>query len=138
MTSTAVSLLDLYPTLLDLADLPANTANEGGSLRAVVEGNSEASGHVAITSYGHGNHAIRDDRYRYIRFADGTEELYDHEADPDEWQNLAGTSEYYEIKQGLAQHLPKTEAPFSKVHNGKATNAYFEELYEESGAAVRK
>jgi hypothetical protein len=42
------------------------------------------------------------------------------------------------VKQGLAQHLPKTAAPFSKVHNGRATNAYFEELYERSGAPVRK
>jgi arylsulfatase A-like enzyme len=138
VTSTAVSLLDLYPTLLDLADLPANIANEGGSLKALVEGSSAVSGHVAITSYGHGNHAIRDDRYRYIRFSDGTEELYDHQDDPDEWHNLASNGEYDEVKQQLARHLPKNQAPFSTVHNGKATNAYFEKLYEESGAPVRK
>jgi len=138
ISNTAASLLDLYPTLLDLADLPPNTANEGTSLKAVVEGKPEDSGRVAITSYGHGNHAIRDERYRYIRFSDGTEELYDHEEDPDEWKNLAEDSEYNDIKQQLAQHLPKTQAPFSTVHNGKATNAYFEELYERSGAPVRK
>ncbi len=138
VTNATASLLDLYPTLLDLADLPANTVNEGRSLKAIVEGSGKASGRVAITSYGHGNHAIRDDRYRYIRFTDGTEEFYDHESDPDEWENLAGDSEYDAVKQGLAQHLPKSEAPFSTVHNGKATNAYFEELYKESGAPVRK
>ena len=138
VTSVAASLLDLYPTLLDLADLPGNATNEGTSLKAVVEGANDNSGRVAITSYGHGNHAIRDDRYRYIHFTDGTEELYDHENDPDEWVNLADNSEYDAIKQRLAQHLPKTAAPFSKVHNGRATNAYFEELYERSGAPVRK
>jgi len=138
VTTTAASLLDLYPTLLDLADLPRNAANEGTSLKAVIEGANDDSGRVAITSYGHGNHAIRDDRYRYIQFTDGTEELYDHDHDPDEWTNLADNSEYDDVKQQLARHLPKSQAPFSKVHNGKATNAYFEELYEQSGAPVRK
>ncbi len=138
VTGTTVSLLDLYPTLIDLAGLPANDANEGVSLRALVDGSGEAPDHVAITSYGHGNHAIRDERYRYIRFTDGSEELYDHQNDPDEWVNLASNSEYDDVKKGLAQHLPKVDAPFSKVHNGKATNDYFAELYEEAGAPVRR
>ena len=138
VTHTPASLLDLYPTLLDLAGLPAYAENEGGSLKALVENGAEESGRAAVTSYGHGNHAIRDERYRYIRFTDGTEELYDHQTDPDEWVNLAGNSEYDEIKARLAQHLPKKQAPFSKVHSGKATNDYFAELYEKSGAPVRK
>jgi len=138
VTHSAVSLLDLYPTLVDLAGLPAYDANEGGSLKPLIEGNAETSGHVAMTSYGYRNHAIRDDRYRYIHFADGSEELYDHQNDPNEWVNLAGNSEYDEVRQALAQHLPKTQAAFSKVHGGKATNDYFAELYEESGAPVRR
>ena len=139
VTNTTVSLLDLYPTLIDLAGLPANDANEGVSLRALVEGSGEAPDHVAITTYGHANHAIRDDRYRYIRFTDGSEELYDHQNDPDEWVNLASNTEYDDVKQGLAQHVPKVDAPFSKVHNGKATNDYFAELFEEAGlSSVRK
>jgi arylsulfatase A-like enzyme len=138
VTHTPASLLDLYPTLLDLANLPANAANEGASLKPVIEGSAEDSGRVAITSYGHGNHAIRGERYRYIRFSDGTEELYDHDSDPDEWKNLAGDSEYDEIRARLAQHLPRTEAPFSKVHNGRPTNEYFAELYETSGARGRE
>ena len=91
-----------------------------------------------MTSYGHGNHAIRDDRYRYIHFTDGSEELYDHQNDPNEWVNLADNSEYDEVKRRLAEHLPEVNAPFSKVHNGKATNDYFAELYEKAGAPVRK
>ncbi len=138
VTNATASLLDLYPTLIDLAGLPANDANEGLSLRAVVEGSGDTPDHVAITSYGHGNHAIRDDRYRYIHFTDGTEELYDHENDPDEWVNLAANSEYDEVKQRLAQYLPKVIAPFSKVHNGKATNDYFAELFEEAGLPVER
>ena len=138
VSTTAASLLDLYPTLLDLADLPANPGNEGSSLRAVIEGEEDNSRRVAITSYGHGNHAVRDERFRYVRFSDGTEELYDHLNDPDEWVNLAANSEYNEVKMLLSRRLPKTQAAFSKVHNGKATNDYFAELYEESGAPVRR
>jgi len=52
--------------------------------------------------------------------------------------NLASNSEYDDVKKGLAQHLPKVDAPFSKVHNGKATNDYFAKLYEEAGAPVRR
>ena len=93
VTGTAASLLDLYPTLIDLAGLPANADNEGESLKSLLDGSTQASGHVAITSYGCANHAIRDERYRYIHFADGSEELYDHQTDPNEWVNLAGNSD---------------------------------------------
>jgi arylsulfatase A-like enzyme len=134
MTHSAVSLLDLYPTLVDLAGLPPYPANEGVSLKPLIDGSEETSGHVAMTSYGYNNHAIRDDRYRYIRFADGSEELYDHRDDPNEWVNLAGNSDYDEIKQQLAQHLPAVSAPFSKVSSSnKPTNDHFAEMYEAAG-----
>jgi arylsulfatase A-like enzyme len=139
VTQTTVSLLDLYPTLLDLTGLPAYAENEGESLKAVLDGSSETSGRVAITSYGFGNHAIRDERYRYIYFVDGSEELYDHQEDPNEWTNLAGNSEYDEIKQRLAQYLPKHNAPLSPVQGGqRAVNDYFAEMYEEAGLKVRR
>ena len=77
VSNSPVSLLDLYPTLLDLAGLPANSTNEGESLKLLVEGAAETSGHVAITSYGFNNHAIRDERYRYIHYIDGSEEMYE-------------------------------------------------------------
>ena len=73
VTPATASLLDIYPTLLDLTGLPPYEANEGRSLKAVVNGESETSQHVAITSYGFNNHAVRGERYRYIRFADGSE-----------------------------------------------------------------
>ncbi len=138
VTGATVSLLDLYPTLIDLAGLPANDANEGVSLRALVEGSGEAPDHVAITTYGHANHAIRDDRYRYIRFTDGSEELYDHQNDPDEWVNLAANSEYDDVKQRLGQHLPKVDAPFSKVHSRSAVNDYFAEMLTKAGIKVKE
>jgi hypothetical protein len=53
------------------------------------------------------NHAVRSERYRYIRYSDGTEELYDHETDPLEWTNLAGDPKYEKVKEELARFLPQ-------------------------------
>ena len=64
---------------------------------------------VAICSHGRGNHAAVDAQWRYIRYADGSEELYDHRADPNEWTNRAAEPGLAEIKQRLAGHLPKIE-----------------------------
>ena len=138
VTAATVSLLDLYPTLLDLAGLPANDANEGVSLKAAIDGTGEVPEHVAISTYGYANHAVRDERYRYIYFNNGSEELYDHQADPDEWVNLASNPEYDEVKQRLRQHLPAVNEPFSEVHNGRAVNDFFAEIYEEAGLDPRR
>jgi len=139
VTGATASLLDLYPTLLDLAGLPPYEANEGTSLKPLLEGTDEAPEHVAITSYGFGNHAIRDERYRYVYFVDGSEELYDHEVDPNEWHNLADDPDYTEIKQQLAKHLPAVNAPLSPVQDGnRAINEHFAEMYEKAGFKVRQ
>ncbi len=65
----------------------------------------------ALTTYLRGNHAVRDDRWRYIRYADGGEELYDHRTDPNEWTNLAGDPRYSRVKARLARWLPQRDAP---------------------------
>jgi hypothetical protein len=62
----------------------------------------------AITTYGQNNHAVRSERWRYIRYHDGAEELYDHERDPNEWENLAADTRYDEIKREHAKWLPAT------------------------------
>ena len=59
---------------------------------------------------GRGNHAIRSNRWRYIRYKDGTEELYDHENDPWEWNNLAYDKDYKTIIEEHRKWLPKKEA----------------------------
>jgi hypothetical protein len=91
-----------------------------------------------MTSYGYRNHAIRDDRYRYIHFADGSEELYDHQNDPNEWVNQAGNSDYDEVRQRLAGHLPVVSAPVSKVTSASAVNEYFEEMLTDAGIEVKE
>jgi arylsulfatase A-like enzyme len=104
-----VTLLDLYPTLVDLAGLPKNTTNEGLSLRPLLE-NAQAPGKPAVITFLKGNHAVRTERWRYIRYSDGTEELYDEDADPNDFHNLAGKPEYAAMKKDLQQWLPKSNA----------------------------
>lgn len=64
-----------------------------------------------VTTHGRNNHAVRSQRWRYIRYADGSEELYDHRNDPMEWSNLAGDPKHAEVKEELATWLPKVNVP---------------------------
>jgi arylsulfatase A-like enzyme len=106
-----VNLLDIYPTLLDLAGVKENPATEGVSLRPLLADPSADWDRPTLTTHGRNNHAIRGDRYRYIRYEDGGEELYDHRNDPMEHRNLAGEESLVEVKAGLAKWLPEQNAP---------------------------
>lgn len=109
-----VELLSLYPTLVDLCGLPANTKLEGVGLRALLENPGAAWENVALSTLGQNNHAVRDRRWRYIRYADGSEELYDHKDDPNEWRNLAAKDplpEHATVIKRLKARLPKINLP---------------------------
>lgn len=108
--SAPVDLSALYPTLLDLAGLPADPECDGVSLRPLLEKPEAEWDRPAVMTYGRGNHAVRSHRWRYIRYADGTEELYDHETDPFEWDNLAQQSEFAPVLDEHRMHLPAVEA----------------------------
>ena len=56
---------------------------------------------AAFVSYGPENIALQTERYRYIRYEDGSDELYDHQEDPHEWTNLISDPEYAELKAKL-------------------------------------
>jgi len=62
-------------------------------------------------TYGFKNHAVRSECWRYIRYADGTEELYDHSKDPNEWTNLAGEGQYAGVIKDHAKWIPQQNAP---------------------------
>jgi arylsulfatase A-like enzyme len=116
-----VGLVDLYPTLAELAGLPPREGLDGLSLVPLLKNPERKWERPALMTQNRGNHAIRTDRWRYIRYADGTEELYDHERDPWEHKNLAKDPEYAPI---IAQHkkwLPSTEA-LSKPRPKKPRN----------------
>jgi len=102
-----VELLDIYPTLNELCGLPKRESLEGHSLLPQLKNNTAKRPWPAITTNNYKNHAVRADVWRYIRYADGAEELYDMKNDPNEWQNLIGDSKYSTWADSLRQWLPK-------------------------------
>ena len=103
-----VSLIDLFPTLIDLCGLPNLDKLDGTSLRPQLEDPTTPRARPAIITHGYNNHAIRTERWRYIRYWDGGEELYDHRTDPHEWHNLAASPDKELVKHSLYQLIPKT------------------------------
>jgi arylsulfatase A-like enzyme len=104
------SLLDIYPTLVELCGLPANQHNEGLSLAPLLR-NAATQRPPAVSTYLQNNHAVVTTRWRYIRYRDGGEELYDRRADPNEYANLAGEAKYRSLMQEMARWIPKNNAP---------------------------
>ncbi len=105
-----VELLDLHSTLIDAASLPARDEIEGQSLVPLLFDPRAPRNQPAITTQGERNHAIRSERYRYIRYGDGSEELYDLVQDPNEWDNLADEPEYSSVIEEHRKWLPKVNA----------------------------
>lgn len=96
-TSQPVSLIDVYPTLNDLCGLPANPNHDGLSLAPLMRNPHRDWNRPAIIEYEQGNVAVRSLNHRYIRYRDGSEELYDFESDPYEWENLAAAPRHAAI-----------------------------------------
>jgi len=109
-SARAVSLVDIYPTLAELTGIAAPENLDGVSLKPLLEDPNMAWDRSALSTNEFGNHAVRSERYRYIRYYNGNEELYDHERDPGEWANLATNPAYDEIKVELAKWMPVSEA----------------------------
>ncbi|MBL9114670.1 MAG: sulfatase [Verrucomicrobiaceae bacterium] len=104
-------LLDIYPTLIDLASVPPRDDLEGISLAPQLKDAGTKRERPAITSHNQGNHGIRSENWRYIRYADGSEELYDMKNDPNEWTNVANKPEHASIIEAHRKWLPKIDVP---------------------------
>lgn len=100
-----VNLIDLYPTLVELCGVPGRRELAGNSLVPLLKNPESEWPHPSITTYLPGNHALRTERWRYIRYQDGAEELYDHETDPDEWDNLASDPDHRPVVEELSAQL---------------------------------
>ncbi len=101
-----VSALDIYPTLLSLFGLPPVEPLDGHDLTPLLSDPAAPWPHPAVMVLDEAHVSVRSERWRYIRYDDGTEELYDHEADPEEWTNRAGDPALDAVKADLARHLP--------------------------------
>jgi arylsulfatase A-like enzyme len=107
--SQPVTLLDLYPTLIELCGLPRKDL-DGASLAPLLR-DPGLQRKPAVITYLPDNHAVCTQRWRYIRYRDGGEELYDRRGDPNEFRNLAAAPEHANLKRELAQWMPRTSAP---------------------------
>jgi arylsulfatase A-like enzyme len=105
-----VGAIDIFPTLNELCGLPAVAGLDGTSLVPLLRNPTLDWKRPAITTSGRGNHALRSERWRYIRYVNGDEELYDHANDPNEWTNLAEKPEFTQVKSELGKWLPKKDA----------------------------
>ena len=131
-----IELLDLYPTMLELCNLPKNEKLEGISLKPVMDNPETDLDKPAIVTYGWNNHAIVKGDYRYIHYEDGSEELYDHKTDPNEFRNVAQNPDYLDAKKELIKYLPKINNPWVELSrhdvNEYMTNQRLEQINKEN------
>lgn len=105
-----VELVDVYPTLVDLCGLPAVEGLEGKSLKPLLENPQLAWSEAAYTQVLRGpvqGRSVRTERWRYTEWDEGNKgaELYDHQADPNEYVNLADDPRQADVRSHLQQLL---------------------------------
>ena len=113
----------VYPTLCSLAGLKPPAHLDGRDISALLRSPSAAWDHPAITTHGFQNHSIRTEDWRYIRYANGDEELYNEADDPLEYTNLATQPEFADQKNKLISFLPTSNAPNLPDVNNRAGRA---------------
>jgi arylsulfatase A-like enzyme len=106
-----IDFMCIYPTLTDLCGIPTPAHNEGESIRALLTNPQAPWDKPGVTTYRYKNHTTRTADWRYIRYANGDEELYDETKDPNEWTNLATKPEFAAKKAELAGYFPKSDVP---------------------------
>ncbi|MDP6525365.1 MAG: sulfatase [Kiritimatiellia bacterium] len=107
-----VNLLDIYPTLASLTGCkPPEGQLEGNDLSVLMKDPDAKWDKTTVTTFGYKNYGVRSERYRYIVYADGTEELYDRRKDKWEWHNLADNPEYAHVKERMRKGIPDHHEP---------------------------
>jgi len=123
-----VSLLDVYPTILAMSGSLWNPGAEGESLLPLLQSKGRYKFRAPVnSSYGKGNHSLMDENFHYIRYSDGSEELYDLKNDPQEWKNLATLAAVQETLERFRKSLPTQEKNYhpATVFN---KNEYFQKI----------
>ncbi len=108
VSTTPVSLLDLYPTIMELTGIEAPDYLDGFSFVPMLKDPTAKRPEPAFSVYDT-HMAARTEQYRLIRYGDGSMELYDHAKDPNEWTNLAKNPEYATILKEVVALLPTPE-----------------------------
>ncbi len=117
-----VGLVDLYPTLTDLCGLPDKANNTGNKLTPLLRDPATLWKHAAVTHLNHPeSFALSTERWRYIHYQGGDEELYDIQTDPYEWNNLAPKAEHSAQLAEMRSLVPKNMAPIHETEPGIST-----------------
>jgi len=114
-----VDFMNIFPTLCDITGTAIPEHCEGESMVSLLKDAKSEWKHVALTTHGYMNHSVRTSRWRYTRYADGSEELYDHKSDPLEYTNLASNPEMAPIKTKLSKSFPKVNVEAEKPTSSK-------------------
>lgn len=122
--NTPVSLVDLYPTLTDICGIKDGQPNnlDGTSLVPLLNDPNRNWDKAAISMFGFKNFGVRYKHWKYIRFRDGGEELYNLKYDPNEWKNLADSDQQRhtkakELLKGFIPQNPKPTAMGTQIEN---------------------
>jgi arylsulfatase A-like enzyme len=106
-----VDYMSIYPTLCALTGVARPSHVEGLDISPLLANPQAEWETPALTTFRRNNHSFRNETWRYIRYADGSEELYNHITDPNEWTNVASDPKYAEVKAGFAKYFPSVNAP---------------------------
>jgi arylsulfatase A-like enzyme len=106
-----VSLIDVFPTLTELAGIDPKADISGRSIIPLLADPEAAWDHPVVSVYGDGHYSVIHGDWHFIRYDDGGEELYNLSEDPHEWNNLALNEDQVERKQQLANAIPEDRAP---------------------------
>ncbi|PHS05263.1 MAG: iduronate sulfatase [Blastopirellula sp.] len=119
--NTSASLIDMYPTLVDMCGLTAPPQKlEGVSLAGLLGNSAHAKDRDVLLPFMEPNaYAVINQKWRYIHYADDTEELYNVQKDPNEWYNLAEIPDFTSIKNQLRKSAPATFAEPGALLNSK-------------------
>jgi arylsulfatase A-like enzyme len=106
-TNSLASLVDIYPTLIELAGLPPRKDLDGKSLVPILKKPKELDDRAIITTYDYGSYSVRYKNWHYIQYIDGSIELYNLETDPREWTNLHQDPTHNQTIKMLATYIPE-------------------------------
>jgi len=123
--STA-GLIDLYPTLMELCNLPKQHKMDGKSLVPELMNTNYKDRDLFIPYHLKGSYAIVNDNYRYIHYNNGGEEFYNIKEDPNEWNNLIGDEKHRIIIDKMKQVVPEFRKPATPKKSLKL-------IFEENG-----